>query len=134
MKKLKDLGSLIAIILMLCTIVGLLTSLCSTLFPEKEITPYTVTYKAVRDSRIERIHEDLWLKDGEYPETYVPGEKLEVSDLQEYIFPSEREEYRFEGWYLDEKCKTKFTGNTEGLDGNITLYAKIRVCLWTKFY
>lgn len=93
----------------------------------------TITYYAVVDE---------WKKDlSALPEQMRSGvslpsdcedwAELEVGDLEGYLGVTE--EYKFLGWYMDEKCtQTLDLSKVEG--DSLVLYAKIDYEVWTKFY
>lgn len=114
----------------------------------------TIEYKAVIDGQVCEIPDFLYYADGSYPAEYTPGEALKISDLKGdillidvpleggeasvmgvgYTDPEDpQKEYEFYGWYLDEDLTSVFEGRIE-TEGKKTLYAKISVVYWTKFY
>ncbi len=51
------------------------------------------------------------------PTNFTPGDVLTIP-------PAQKDGSVFDGWYLDPNYDTQFKGNTKGLRGSITLYAK----------
>ena len=117
--------------------------------------PNVIEYKAVIDGKVCEIPEFLYYADGSYPAEYTSGEALKISDLKGRMSVSDipqeenelpiismsgypdpkdaQKEYEFYGWYLGEELTDAFEGRIE-TEGKKTLYAKISVAYWTKFY
>jgi len=51
------------------------------------------------------------------PTQFAPGDVVDVPDAH-------RDGYRFDGWFTDSAFSKKFTGDTKGITGDLTLYAK----------
>ena len=112
---------------------------------------YKITYlRADTGEDILKEYSFMLQSDGTYPEGYSnDSETFEISALSggrketeygtilyEVYAPGEPNTgYSFIGWYLDEACTQAFDGYVErGTVGDLTLYAKISVSVWTDFY
>lgn len=118
---------------------------------------YAISYRMVISGE-EEIYEPLFKDDGEYPVGYNDGDTITVSDLNgkvkktplpdswgtggaygvsgEYSDPNNfNRTFAFYGWFLDSDCTVGVSDNTlRDMSGDITLYAKVVISQWTKFY
>lgn len=118
---------------------------------------YRIEYRAIENGEEKEIYAPLYQAGGNYPTTYETGKETEISDLNGRVtrtpapdlwggvcfetgaFPDPQnpnKEYEFEGWYLDEKCTEELENGIipAGRTGNIVLYAKIQMSLWTNYF
>ncbi len=124
--------------------------------PEKET--YIVDYVGIFNGVKKEINDVFFLDYGSYPTSYTVGQNVAVDDLhgrtkrtpvpEEWEMPGAyttsggffingdiNTEYEFMGWYLDPECTILFDrvlGDNER--GDITLYAKYIVAMWTDLY
>lgn len=103
---------------------------------EKPAT-YTITYRMLeRDGQTVSVIPGVFFKpDGSYPKTYTSKKGATVDDLNEVTFISDNEDRVFKGWYEDPAQTVAFDGVVEkGQTGDVVLYAKFSVGVWTGFY
>lgn len=103
----------------------------------KPAETYTITYRMLeRDGQTLSVIPGVFFKpDGSYPKTYTSKKGATVDDLNEVTFISEREDRVFMGWYEDSAQTVAFDGVVEkGQTGDVVLYAKFSVGVWTGFY
>ena len=107
--------------------------------PPSEPLKFTITYKAVAGSSIVDVPADMFDPNGSYPTLWTEGETLSVSALKDFSrnggYPvSEYTTYTFKKWYTDSACTSEFGGQLKDLIGEVTLYAKMSVAVWTPNY
>lgn len=119
---------------------------------------YTITYRMVANGTEEDIYEPLFRSDGEYPTVYTEGDRITISDLNgkvtktpvpdswgmdgaytikgDFTDPNNSNRtFEFYGWFLDSECTLAVSDNTiYNASGDITLYAKIFIGIWSNFY
>ena len=141
--KVRKIAWAILIFFVIVMLGGTITNLVRPLLPKKEETPpspdpivtYSIEYVAIQSGKTAEIYEDFWLENGSYPTTYIAGEGAIVSDLKAIVYPSSTEDREFKGWYWDAACTQEFDGTIgENVAGDLTIYAKISVGMWTKNY
>lgn len=147
----------VAVILAAVTLTGIIAALAKKKKDEPAAV-YTVSYAAIENGRVTSIYAPLFKKDGTYPASYVEGETFTVSDLNgrttrtpvpecwgwdgAYVSTGEftdpynaNRTFEFLGWFLDGECLVPFdSAASADLHGDIVLYAKISVGIWTSFY
>lgn len=119
---------------------------------------YSIRYCMVVKDTEQEVYEPLFKKDGEYPVGYNEGDTITVSDLNgkvtktpvpeswgvgeayfetgDFTDPNDyHRSFGFYGWFLDSACTVAVSDNTlSDMSGDITLYAKISISIWTDFY
>ena len=104
------------------------------------VNVYTITYRAIENGTETDIYAPLFREDGTYPVKYNEGDTVSISDLygKDHFFldpNNNNRELSFMGWYLDKECQTPLDSiAAANLHGDITVYAKISVAIWTKPY
>ena len=134
MKKTKTIVCGIGAILALLAVLSFFVSLFPVLPTVETPAQYAITYKAVTDGMISDIYEDMWEENGNYPDSYVQGENMEIDDLKSFVPITASMDYDFNGWYFDPQLTVEFDGNFDNVRGDVTLYAKISKAFWTGFY
>ncbi|MBQ4053088.1 MAG: InlB B-repeat-containing protein [Clostridia bacterium] len=137
----KKLGNKILNILLIVAVVSLVASLASVFSKKSEkketaeqTYEYTISYRMVLDGELEEIPEAMYKPGGSYPKGYSSDESVKIDRLQSGVI-SKNEDLEFYGWYLDDDCTLKFSGTIEkGQSGNLILYAKCGIAMWTDFY
>jgi len=111
-------------------------SLYAQLFTADASTLRMITYKAVLNGKtVADVPESMFGEGGNYPKAYYEGQGfLMVDNLKNRTITEANKTtktYTFVAWYLDEGCTQKFTGSLSGVTGDITLYAKIKLGVWS---
>ena len=91
----------------------------------------TITYKAVIINEVIDIPSQMFKENGSYPTSYNEGEDIFTIDDLESSCVINGENYSFQGWYSASDCKTAFAGVNKQTCGNMVVYAKINVEVWS---
>ena len=87
----------------------------------KAITKNTIIY-AIWEDMVANVSFDLNFD----TDSVIADIEVEIGNTITLPTDPTRENYRFDGWYIDQTCTTAFD-NTKGVEASLTLYAK-----WTK--
>lgn len=146
MKKKSSVALIVSVGACVVVVLGALSRICQafgwlpTWGNKSETEPeetYTITYRMIEEDgqTVSVIPAKFFAANGSYPTTYTAGKAVTVDDLNDYVWITQNEDLKFDGWYEDPAKTIAFDGEiSASRRGDVVLYAVTSSGRWTSFY